>query len=434
MSTRQPGTCCASLPPSEHHLSHLEALFGMLVPHWVMAMMMGRPAVQEPRGMQTSLAQLEALVGVAIHHAAEVHGATIASTVSDLSRIDRLLEVESAQSDPSRFATLAACYGTWFGALAVRELHARWIALDEPVAPRVQVGHLVFSPIDAVTRRLSAPGTSPSLSELFAKLSASVSAGSPPAREALLSQNRAAWTALANHPRFAGPLTLPPDARSATAALDPWLREDGVHDKAVLCLGAGGGRHGPLLARAGARVTVVDISEAQLDHDRRAAGSAGLTLQTICASLDDLHELDEASCDVVVQPVSACYLPDLSRMHQEIARVLRPGGLYLAQHKQPASTQAEAQPTDGGYLVRVRSSEHAPLPDRVGVAHREPGTAEYLHTLETLVGGLCRAGFVVCDLQEPVIADAFAPSASAEHRALYLPPYLKIKARRARAG
>ena len=39
----------------------------------------------------------------------------------------------------------------------------------------------------------------------------------------------------------------------------PWIpdRLDGLE---VLCLAAGGGKHGPLYAAAGARVTVVDIS------------------------------------------------------------------------------------------------------------------------------------------------------------------------------
>ncbi|MFM8986752.1 MAG: hypothetical protein ACKONH_11990, partial [Planctomycetia bacterium] len=41
----------------------------------------------------------------------------------------------------------------------------------------------------------------------------------------------------------------------------PWIPErlDGL---AVLCLAAGGGKHGPIYAAAGGRVTVVDLSAA----------------------------------------------------------------------------------------------------------------------------------------------------------------------------
>jgi hypothetical protein len=46
------------------------------------------------------------------------------------------------------------------------------------------------------------------------------------------------------------------------------------------------------------------------------------------------------------------------------------------------------------------------------------------------VGGLCRSGFVIEDFQEPPRADAWAAVGTDQHRACYLPPYLKIKARR----
>ena len=39
----------------------------------------------------------------------------------------------------------------------------------------------------------------------------------------------------------------------------------------VLCLASGGGQQGPLLAAAGASVTVFDASEAQLSRDREVA-------------------------------------------------------------------------------------------------------------------------------------------------------------------
>ena len=61
---------------------------------------------------------------------------------------------------------------------------------------------------------------------------------------------------------------------------------------------------------------------------------------------------------------------------------------------------------------------------------REAGCAEYLHPWGELVGGLCRAGFVVEDLTEPDHADPRAPAGTAGHRARFLPPYVRIKARR----
>ena len=47
--------------------------------------------------------------------------------------------------------------------------------------------------------------------------------------------------------------------------LDPlgWLGGD-VKDRRILCLGAGGGRHGPMLANAGARVEITHKLERKL--------------------------------------------------------------------------------------------------------------------------------------------------------------------------
>jgi SAM-dependent methyltransferase len=359
------------------------------------------------------LAQIEDLAAAAEAHASREHGASIGS--DDVAAADRILDAEARTPDLPRARSLGACYGAWIGRLAVRRWNAEWIGLSEPAAPRLRIGGVVASPIDAVQRRLL-DASSPPLVEIVRRFET----WSRPERVAA-SVNRDAWDRLAGDARFAGAVDLPPDPE---AALDEWVRAEGVRGKRVLCLGAGGGRQGPLLARAGASVTVVDFSERQLDHDRRAAELHALDLRAVCATLDDLRELGDGTFDLIVQPVSSCYVPDLPRAHAEAARVLRPGGLYVVQHKQPAALQA-------GEDLRIAHPyvEGSALPPSPA-AHREPGTTEYLHTLEALLGGLCRAGFVIEDVVEPPRGDALAPEGSPEHRAGVLPPYLKVKARR----
>jgi SAM-dependent methyltransferase len=355
--------------------------------------------------------QLEELAAGAEAHARQEHGAALG--LDNVSAADRTLHSESQRLDPQRLEMLAACYGAWLGRLAVRRWQARWVGLSEPAAPRVSIAGVLFSPVDAVRRRLLDPAAM--------KLAAIVRQFETWARPAAgaTAANRDAWDRLAADPRFAGAGNPPQDPE---AALDEWVRAEGVRGKSVLCLGAGGGRQGPLLSQAGADVTVVDFSERQLDHDRRAAGT--LKLRTLCASIDDLRALEPSSFDLVVQPVSSCYVPDVLRVHAEVARLLRSGGLYVVQHKQPASLQA------GEDLRLLQPSvEGAALPPSAA-DHREPGMVEYLHTLDALLGGLCRAGFLIEDLVEPPRADALAPPGSPGHRAWFLPPYLKIKARR----
>lgn len=372
--------------------------------------------------MSDPRAQLAALAGAACHHALDRHGERIAISSANADAVDRILERSVHASDRAQLAT---CYGAWLGEVAVREFGAIWVGLHEAVAPRLRIADAaIASPIDAIERRLGQVEGAPSVAGIIARFQAWAAAGVAPVRDAILTRNREAWAALADDPRFIAS-GFQPDMQQAAAALDPWLRAEGVAGKDVLCLAAGGGRHGPLFAAAGARVTVVDLSEAQLAHDRRAA-AAGMAITVVCASLDDLAPLAPQSFDVAVQPVASCYLPDLTRAHAELARVLRPGGLHVVQHKQPASLQAMTT-TQQSWRPYI---DGLALPAVTGVAHREAGAAEFLHTLEALLGGLCRAGFVIEDVAEPLLADALAPPGSAGQRAVTLPPYLKVKARR----
>jgi SAM-dependent methyltransferase len=357
------------------------------------------------------LIQLRQLAAAAEVHAREEHGQTLGP--GSMAQVDRILAAESGRADAARREMLSACYGAWLGWLSIQRGDARWIGLAEAAAPRILSAGLVYCPMDAVRRRLEDP-KAPTLPEVLQRIETWAKEQST-ARSRAATRNKEAWDALAEDPRFAGgepPLD--------PAALDEWLRSEPLRGKALLCLGAGGGRQGPLHAAAGANVTVVDVSERQLDHDRKAG------LKTLCASMDRLDGLETASFDIVVQPVSSCYVADLDRVHAEVARVLRPGGLYIVQHKQPGSLQASSE---GAYVVGFPCAEGGALSDQKA-AHREPGTTEFVHTLDALIGGLCLAGFVIEAFSEPPRADASAPAGSPGHRAWFLPPYLKIKAKR----
>jgi 2-polyprenyl-3-methyl-5-hydroxy-6-metoxy-1,4-benzoquinol methylase len=217
------------------------------------------------------------------------------------------------------------------------------------------------------------------------------------------------------------------------AHVDPcgWLGGN-VRGKRLLCLAAGGGKHSTLLATAGALVTVVDVSPKQLEQDRLIARQRGLDIRVVEASMDDLSALADASFDVVVHPVSTCYVPDVRPVYREVARVTAPGGIYISQHKQPVNQQAAALPAPGGgYLLAEPYYRTGPLPPlTVDTQHREIGTQEFLHRWEELLGELCKAGFVIEAVAEPKHADPLADPGTFRHRSCYVPPFIKIKARR----
>jgi SAM-dependent methyltransferase len=211
----------------------------------------------------------------------------------------------------------------------------------------------------------------------------------------------------------------------------PWLPErlDGLE---VLCLAAGGGKHGPLYAAAGARVTVLDLSPAMLELDRAVARERKIDLEIVQGSMDDLSMLAAGRFDIVIHPVSTCYLPDVGRVFRAVARVVKPGGLYVSQHKSPASLQAGRLPGAAGRYELIHPlGLTAPLPAEPPSRLREAGTQEFVHSLSALLGGMCAAGFTIEDVCEPDHREPGAAPGSFAHRAAFLPPYLRILARRA---
>jgi len=243
--------------------------------------------------------------------------------------------------------------------------------------------------------------------------------------------NRRAWDQLARAGKRFTRAASDEEFHQPLALLDGsgWLSPS-LQGKKLLCLAAGGGRHAPLYAAAGADVTVIDISGAQLELDREVAAERKLDLRAIEASMDDMPMLTDAEFDIVVHPVSTCYVSDITAVFREIARVSCQGGLYISQHKQPASLQADVQPSAAGYELVEPYDHIGPLPPISGSPHREEGTLEFLHRWESLVGGMCRAGFVIEDLMEPGHGDPAAPLGSFRHRSRYVAPYVRIKARR----
>jgi ubiquinone/menaquinone biosynthesis C-methylase UbiE len=174
----------------------------------------------------------------------------------------------------------------------------------------------------------------------------------------------------------------------------------------------------------------VDISSAQLELDREVAVERKVDLRTVHTSMDDLSMFQTAEFDLVVQPVSTSYVPDVRQTYLEVARVTRPSGIYVSQHKQPTSLQAGTEATPNGYELTEPYYREGPLRPVVGSLHREEGTHEYLHRWDQLIGCMCRAGFVIEDLTEPMHAKPDARRDSFAHRSQFVPPYVRIKARR----
>ncbi len=364
---------------------------------------------------------LEQFAQAAVEHTAN-HASKLAPL--QLQSLDAVLDQIRSTLLPEELESMAVCYGS-FLAQELVSLGARWGNADSPVAPRIALGGKWVSPIDEVRRRLLQPQSLP-LVELVHQTS---SGRDECSNEDLLRHNANAWNERASDPQWA-PSTLPRlTQQEATQALDPWLRPSetfsGIADKQVLCIAAAGGTHGPLHAMAGADVTVVDLSEAMLAKDRRAAAELGIQLKTSVGCMTN-PDFASNSFDVAVQPVSSCYVRSLDRMYRSIASILRPGGIYLIQHKTASALQVAYDAMTGNYTWIHSSKDN--IPANSPSLNHEAGTLEFSHSAGEIFGGLCEAGFSIEAVEEPVHSDAWAPVGTLEHFAQFAQPYLKIKA------
>ena len=165
----------------------------------------------------------------------------------------------------------------------------------------------------------------------------------------------------------------------------------------VLCLASGGGQQGPLLAAAGALVTVYDNSPRQLAQDRLVAERDGLEIQTVEGDMRDLSVFPDAHFDFIVHPVSNCFVPEVKPVWQEAYRVLRSGGALLAGFNHPEVYIFEMNLYEQGILEvknRLPYSDLDSLTEEQKQACIKDGRPfEFSHTLETLIGGQLAAGF-----------------------------------------
>lgn len=250
--------------------------------------------------------------------------------------------------------------------------------------------------------------------------------------DAAKKQNERAWDALARRQAALAKPASDEEFQSPLRTVDPlgWLGES-IAGLTVLCLAAGGGRQSALYAAAGAKVTVVDISSEMLRLDRQVATERGFSIRAIQASMDALPMLVAGEFDLVIHPVSTCYVADIGPVFREVARVTRAGGLYVSQHKSPISLQTDIRPDGEHYRLREPYYRDGPLPPAEPCRLRETGTLEFLHRWEEIVGGICRAGFAIEDLIEPMHANQDANVGAFGHRAQFVAPYIRLKARRA---
>ncbi|MEL6805530.1 MAG: methyltransferase domain-containing protein [Bacteroidota bacterium] len=251
---------------------------------------------------------------------------------------------------------------------------------------------------------------------------------------------------LCSRPKF----DLTPDSARTYLNREKWYGAD-LNGKKVLCLACGGGQQSIAFALLGAELTVVDFSAPQLEKDKLIAERLNQPLRIIKADMRDLSMLADAEFDIVYQPYSINYVPNVDPVFDEVARILKPDGFYDLMLHNPyvhgswkdgswgSEWKAEELWREKGYPIwqPYRDGEpiqtddpHWNFATQAGEEVRIQSPQEYRHTLSSILNGMIRRGLTILSFEEEIGEEYDAPVGSWEHYCSVAPPWLYVIGRK----
>ncbi|MCB0685926.1 MAG: class I SAM-dependent methyltransferase [Saprospiraceae bacterium] len=217
--------------------------------------------------------------------------------------------------------------------------------------------------------------------------------------------------------------------------------------KNVLCLASGGGQQSIGFALLGARVTVVDFSEKQLEKDKLVAEKYAKEIRLVKADMRNLSFLNNEEFHIVYQPYSLNYVSSVGQVFDEVVRVLKPEGVYDLMFHNPYAhgtwkdgcwgsqwTVDELwegrgypvwQPYQDGYPIKT-SDPAWNFIDEEGKYVSVDSPQEYRHTMSTIINGLINRGLEMISYAEEAGNDFDSEPGTWEHYKSCLPPWIYI--------
>jgi len=267
----------------------------------------------------------------------------------------------------------------------------------------------------------------------------------------LIAHNQERWDALVSADvAYSRPLLdLDEEAARKWVLNEGWVPPEFLEQiagKDVLCLASGGGQQTAVFGILGANVSVLDFSGNQLAGDRQAAAHYGYPLNAVQGVMTDLSAFADNSFDIIWHPYSINFIPDPQLVFTEVARVLRPNGLYRLTFSNPFRAGIDDESWCGnGYAINHPYVDGTELwaddstwmvEGKDGSKQPIAGPKEFNHTLGAVVNGIVGRGFKLLHLWEDTgntSPDLDAKPGSWEHFIAIAPPYMGVWARKSGA-
>lgn len=230
-----------------------------------------------------------------------------------------------------------------------------------------------------------------------------------------------------------------------------WLNKDGIlgdlDNKKVLCLASGGGQQSIGFALLGADVTVTDFSSEQLKKDKIVSEKFSKNIRILKSDMRDLSMFEDGEFDIVYQPYSINYIPEATKVFDEVARVIKHGGIYHLMFHNPFvhgtwkdgcwGSQWDKkdlwngkgypiwQPYKDGYQIQT-SDPSWNFSDTTGKEIKLESPQEFKHTLSTVLNGLTKRGFNLIRFEEQKSDDPSGEPGTWDHYNSVAPPWLYL--------
>ena len=183
----------------------------------------------------------------------------------------------------------------------------------------------------------------------------------------------------------------------------------------------------------GARsVTGTDISEKMLAVAQQE--STGESIRYLHMPMEDISALMLERFDIIVSSLAIHYVEDFERLARDIYSLLTEGGLFLFSQEHPLTTA----PKEGVRWLRSASGETEGYvltdyaqPGKRCVSWMAGGVIKYHRTFSDILNGLCRAGFRIEELREPLPPEDALSRLPSLKKEAHKPNFLLVKAYKA---
>lgn len=171
-----------------------------------------------------------------------------------------------------------------------------------------------------------------------------------------------------------------------------------VQGKNILQLQCHFGQDSISLARMGANVTAVDLSEKAIDKAKELAQQLGVEVQFICSDIYDLPKVLDLQFDIVFTSYGVIgWLPDMKRWGELIANYLKPAGHLVFVEFHPLVwifdddfRKIAYDYFDTGEIIETFSGSYANREADINYT-----TVSWNHSLSDVINGLICAGIEV---------------------------------------